>query len=97
MAIYLKAVKCPKCGEIIYSRAHHDFHYCSCKTCFVDGGFDYFRYSGPADSELYVVTLRTTKKRLYDDWNLSKDKYGCIPAGKKFVGRKLDPKIDFKN
>ena len=90
---YVRAVKCPRCGDVIYSRAHHDFHYCSCGACSVDGGFDYFKYSFPHNEppELFVVTLGVGQKKLYDDWNNAKDKYGCIPSGKNFNGRKLCP------
>jgi len=36
---------CQDCGDIIYSVAVHDFKRCSCGECYVDGGFDYFKYS----------------------------------------------------
>lgn len=38
MKITVSALKCNFCGDIIFSRTHHDFHYCSCKRIFVDGG-----------------------------------------------------------
>ena len=38
--------KCLKCGDIIESKHRHDFQWCSCKSCFVDGGRDYLRRGG---------------------------------------------------
>lgn len=32
------AVKCDLCGDIIISRARHDYHKCSCNNVTIDGG-----------------------------------------------------------
>jgi hypothetical protein len=47
-------LKCLKCGDIIESKYRHDFVWCKCKTCFIDGGKDYTRvgYNTDADYEL---------------------------------------------
>ena len=37
------AIQCKHCGDIIESRNVHDFKYCSCRKCAVDGGHDYLR------------------------------------------------------
>lgn len=37
------AIQCKHCGDIIESKHCHDFVYCSCGCCFVDGGLDYLR------------------------------------------------------
>lgn len=39
-------IKCKKCGDIIESKTHHDFRWCSCKSVAVDGGLDYLRRIG---------------------------------------------------
>lgn len=39
-------IKCKKCGEIIESCSVHDFKFCKCGTCAVDGGHDYLRRCG---------------------------------------------------
>ena len=39
----VQAIVCPKCGDTLFSRARHDFRYCSCGEVAVDGGFDYVR------------------------------------------------------
>lgn len=31
-------VQCIHCGDTIYSRAHYDMRYCTCRKTFIDGG-----------------------------------------------------------
>ena len=46
------AIRCKHCGDIIESTYRHDFRYCSCHRCAVDGGLDYLRRCGsPKDYE----------------------------------------------
>lgn len=40
----VNGIQCPRCEEKIWSRHRHDFRYCICEYCYVDGGFDYLRY-----------------------------------------------------
>ena len=42
----VKAIKCLKCKDVIYSRAIHDFRWCSCGNMAVDGGFSYLKIVG---------------------------------------------------
>lgn len=74
------AVVCPKCSDIIYSRANHDFHWCTCESVFIDGGFDYVRVGGNCLPKMKYITkyIPATKQELYDDWNNGIDKYGWI-------------------
>lgn len=79
------AVQCPKCKAKIYSRAVHDYHSCPCGHVSVDGGFDYFKVACTTAAEAPSVTeqiplLTVSKKDLYDDWALEKNKYGVIFA-----------------
>ena len=81
----VNAIKCLKCGNIIYSRAHYDFHWCECGSCAVDGGFDYFKITGNHEDwesmQINVLENKSEKearKILYDDWNKGKDKYGTL-------------------
>lgn len=39
-------IRCKKCGDIIESLTVHDFKFCSCESCAVDGGRDYLRRCG---------------------------------------------------
>lgn len=38
------AVKCLYCGDVIFSRARHDFHSCTCGRTNIDGGSDYMKF-----------------------------------------------------
>ena len=44
--IIRNAIRCKKCGDIIESKTVHDFKFCSCGSCAVDGGHDYLRRCG---------------------------------------------------
>ena len=44
--IIRNAIRCRKCGDIIESKTVHDFKFCSCGACAVDGGHDYLRRCG---------------------------------------------------
>lgn len=50
--IIKNAIKCNKCGDIIESTYRHDFKWCSCKECAVDGGKAYLRRVGENWEEL---------------------------------------------
>ena len=44
--IIRNAIRCKKCGEVIESETVHDFKFCGCGSCAVDGGHDYLRRCG---------------------------------------------------
>ena len=48
-------IKCKRCGDIIESTHRHDFKWCSCGQCAVDGGHDYLKrsYTGESPEESY--------------------------------------------
>lgn len=79
----VSAIKCPKCGDTIFSRAHHNFYYCSCGGCFIGclisrkcalGRWDP-KYFAPKS---FDIEIKVTKEELYEDWNSSINKYGII-------------------
>ncbi len=77
--IKINALRCLTCGDTIYSRAHYDFHRCSCGDIFVDGGFDYLRAGWGKNPPVSLqIEVDATKKMLYDDWNNKTDKFGRI-------------------
>lgn len=86
--VKVAAIQCLKCGDIIYSRAVHDFHWCSCKSVAIDGGFDYVKICGePTDYvKIKAMSIPATKWDLYVDWNTNTNKFGWIKA------QKLKPK-----
>lgn len=71
----VKGIYCGRCGDKVFSRARHDFRMCSCKSIFVDGGFDYFRVGGNTGLPI-DISVDATKQELFDDWNRKEDKYG---------------------
>ena len=76
------AIKCPNCGDTIYSRARHDFRTCSCGECSIDGGFDYVSVSAKKGiPECFQIEVNATKSELALDWNNGKDKFGLIKGG----------------
>ena len=45
-------IRCKKCRDVIESCTVHDFKFCSCESCAVDGGHEYLRRCGnPEDWE----------------------------------------------
>ena len=56
MPIKRNAIKCLKCNQVIESEHHHDFKWCECKTCFVDGGKDYIRYGADDPTSIEILT-----------------------------------------
>jgi len=81
----VKAIKCPKCGYTIFSRARHDYRSCSCKAASIDGEFDYVKINFPTDIEIpkiFELRIEQTPKELYDDWNSRREDFGLIPPKK---------------
>lgn len=80
----INAVKCSICNDIIYSRAHHDWHRCTCGDIFVGGGREYLRIGwGSRKPKTVEIEVNATDKELYDDWNYSLNKYGVIKGASK--------------
>jgi len=82
----VSAIKCINCGDIIFSRARHDYHKCTCGNIAIDGGFDYIKIgfkSGMKSPEVFQFESKRSKKELYDDWNDMKDKYGIVKTRSK--------------
>ena len=76
-------IKCPSCRDIIYSRTRHDFHFCTCGSIAIDGGFDYLRVmynkKYPKNLKKYVSA---TKEELFQDWNRGENKFGWVKEKK---------------
>lgn len=41
--IIRNAIRCTRCGAVIESEHVHDFKWCPCQSCAVDGGKSYLR------------------------------------------------------
>ena len=78
----VSAIKCGKCGDVIFSRAKHDYRVCSCGAVAVDGGFDYFRiaYDGEVPLRL-TLEVEPSKAELSSDWSSGADRFGRITEG----------------
>lgn len=50
MTIIANIIQCTKCNDIIESKYRHDFVWCSCKSCAVDGGKAYLKRVGDPGS-----------------------------------------------
>lgn len=78
------ARKYPVCKSIIYSRARHDFRWCSCGAIAVDGGFDYYKFAWKddivniCDVKDVEIDICVTKDQLYKDWASGKDEFGLF-------------------
>jgi hypothetical protein len=72
----IHAIKCLSCGDVIYSRARHDFYSCKCGEASIDGGFDYMRIMAEKGYEPIEIDIDVTEEDLYDDWNKGIDKFG---------------------
>ena len=51
LKIIRNAIRCKKCGDIIESKFVHDFKFCGCGSCAVDGGYDYLRRCGNREDQ----------------------------------------------
>ena len=62
MMIIKNAIRCNLCGDEIESKTSHDFVWCSCRTCAVDGGHEYLRRSAKVENcytELSILEEET--------------------------------------
>ena len=75
----IKAIQCPNCKDVIFSRTRHDYRSCGCDAIGIDGGFDYFKMSfkGKVPKEL-EINVDATRQELFNDWNNGNDKFGII-------------------
>ena len=79
----VNAIQCHQCGDIIFSRARHDFRGCTCGTVAIDGGFDYTKTTYNPEVvkdgvKLFKLEIEQTKPQLWDDWNSGNNQYGLI-------------------
>lgn len=87
MKLSINAIQCPKCEDIVYSRHRHDLRWCSCNSCYIDGGFDYTRIGfakaiNPNDIKSVILKVDVSKEHLYNDYKSGANKYGIIKTVK---------------
>lgn len=64
----VKGIKCPKCDDIVWSRAQHDLRKCRCKASFVDGGREYIHIGGAAAIDGRCVVDIPLEPRDFRTW-----------------------------
>lgn len=93
----IKGLVCPKCNTFIYSRARHDFQSCPCGSISIDGGVfnienETLSFEGvcfkeseinPSSIEIKETEINIYYREIYNDWKLSKNKFGYIKNFKK--------------
>jgi hypothetical protein len=65
MTEMVQGIQCPRCSEKLWSKWQHDFHYCGCGYCFVDGGRAYLRYGWGVRPEYEDEKKQTISK---EEW-----------------------------
>lgn len=55
--IVCNKIQCLKCGDIIESTHRHDFKFCKCQSCAVDGGKEYLRRCGREGIEYKELSI----------------------------------------
>ena len=79
----VSALKCLRCGDVVFSRARHDMRFCSCGNCAIDGGFEYCKCTAEHMDRIEPIQIDLpddiTKEILWADWNNRTDKFGIIP------------------
>ena len=83
LKIYHLGLQCNHCNDIIYSRSETDKRYCSCRICYVDGGFHFHRFIGEGKIISVNFIGKNPKLYLWIDWNGKYNKYGLIKDCKK--------------
>ena len=70
---------CKKCEDFVFSFYRHDFQFCKCGACGLDGGMDYNRMIGNPEDRIVVesdieTVIGDIRKKMswtqnYDKWN----------------------------
>ena len=79
----MNKAQCKICKSIIESFHVHDFKTCDCGAISVDGGSEYFRFSGDSDSIIslcgykHFIRLNTDDNDFFKDIICKKNKWDC--------------------
>lgn len=72
--IIKNAIQCRHCGDVIESYSIHDFKFCSCGTCAVDGGHEYLRrgfHSSPEEDFIELSEYEENEETHLNEKNSS--------------------------
>jgi hypothetical protein len=78
----LNAIQCPKCCDVVFSRARHDMRQCSCGAVAIDGGASYTKVSFEPGYFPFLFEIELVGKmfldNLFQDWNQKINALGLI-------------------
>lgn len=63
------AIQCKHCGDVIESTYRHDFKWCSCRTCAIDGGHNYLKRCYKNSPEEDFIDLSEAREEEYEKLN----------------------------
>lgn len=65
----VRGIKCPRCGDVLWSKGRHNHIHCTCKGSFVDGGQESMRIGGLAAKDinaLITIQLQDRDSRIWE-------------------------------
>lgn len=75
------AVKCPKCGDMLYSRAQQDTRTCSCQDVNISGPNELLRVGFKVSQPIrFEIEVEASSNDLFLDWRSRANKFGLIKA-----------------
>ena len=79
--MFVKAIQCEKCGDVVYSRHRHDMRWCSCGNVAIDGGIEYARISWKSGEQPVLLDVDigdVSIEQLEADYTRNANKYRII-------------------
>ena len=74
----VKALKCPSCGDVIYSRHVDDLNRCYCRLTSIAGGPFVPEGSPLSNNQFIELTIDADESALMMDWLTNDFNYGTI-------------------
>ena len=87
-------IRCKCCGDVIESKSTHDFKYCSCGKCAVDGGLNYLKRSGEVDN--YEELSLFEEKEIIPKYKIG-DIVAFVHLGSESFGQIKDVRLEFNS
>lgn len=78
--MYVNAIECKECEDIIYSRDRDDFRQCSCGRVQVSGDQKHFKYytMPRAAYQKLKIKVNVSLQEMQDDFESMEDRYGRV-------------------
>ncbi len=65
--ILTNKIRCKLCGDVIESTSRHDFKWCKCKACAVDGGHAYLKRAWDPYAVPGKMPSKVTEDDIYEE------------------------------